>query len=280
MPTLRRSAFNQGGSWVADPWDSLEAGNRSAEMQNQQQRMAYDQNNALTAAALARLKSEDYRFAQGRVDNRYMFDQDLQARNHSEDRRYQYMDKSDARADARDQTAWDRQTDPTKNPWLGPQLRTNELQGNLAAAQLQDLMDARERTKNRPPPTFSNPTEQTRYNADIDAGVTPSAAAAQLEEERRKKAEGDIGIEEDALGSDLGRFSEKDNSVIGWDPSDASGGSLAGRLAKLEEHLRIGLQMERGAAHERANNLLRKNTKTSWNSGRVDELRRVRQLPE
>ncbi len=302
MPSLRRTPFNQGGSYVPDAFDEIETGNRNAALQNAQFGYGAQQNDRMTQLALAKLGQENYQFGQGRADNMAMFREKLAADTHGQDlqagltregwghedarygQQFKYMTGRDTMLDKRYGEEQAFLHDPN-NP-------TN-MAAHTSAVAMQKLADEQERQRLRleardkitdtagneaPDMTGWTPDDIAAYKARIGAGAAPSSAGYGVGQQRKERDAGEIGIEEDALGGDLAKFSEKDNAVTGWDPTSEQGQALAARLAKLEEHLRVKLNLGQTAAHERANNLIRNRTKTSLNSGNVDALLKLRGL--
>lgn len=211
MPSLRYTPNNPQGSWVDDPQDRIESDNRNANMQASQFNYGTQQNSAMTALALARLKQSDYQFGQGRADQMAIFREGLAAQNHATDVNYNlahegmdltkqfhgddvaYRTTHDAREDAR----YADTMDPEKNPGLKSQIIGNAALERLLARQ--EKGDARTdknlaradaaADKGIPgaagAPAFRDKFEEQTYNAAIGAGRTPAEAALEISKSRR-----------------------------------------------------------------------------------------------
>lgn len=303
MPTLRKTPFNQGGTYVPDAFDQIETGNRNAALQNAQFNYGAQQNDKMTQLALAKLNQDSYQYGQSRADNTAMFREKLQADTHRDDlqagltregwthddsrfgKQFDYMTGRDTRADAMHQKEWDFDHDKTRNPSLMAAFQANAVNERLAAEM--ERRRAREEEHDKVTDAAANfQPDQTGWTKDdvesfrarVGTGIAPSAASYGVGQDRKQRDASELDTEEQALGGDIASFSEKDNKAIGWDPTSEQGQGLAGRLAKLEEHLRVKLNLGQTAAHERANNLIRNRTKQGMNSGQVDELRKLRGL--
>lgn len=210
MPSIRRTVNDLGGSMVEDPMDRIESDNRNANMQASQFNYGAQQNSALTALALARLKQSDYQFGQGRADQMAVFREGLAAQNHQADLNAG-MHREDlaqgmsfhnddvgyrATHDAREDARYADTMDPEKNPGLKAQIM-----GNVA---LQRLLDRNEKTDARTDknlaradaaadkgmpaggaPAFRDKFEEQVYNAGIAAGKTPAEALLDITKSRR-----------------------------------------------------------------------------------------------
>ncbi len=305
MPTLRRTPFNQGGSYVPDAYDQIETGNRNAALQNAQFQYGAQQNDRMAQLALAKLNQENYQFGQGRADNMAMFREKLAADTHGQDlqagltregwthddsrfgKQFDYMTGRDKRADAQHQQEWDFEHDQTKNPQLMAAFQNLAVQKRLAdeMQRQNDRGVARDKIMDEagaaaPDMTGWSPQDITHYKARLGLGVAPSAAGSQVGDEILKRGQDEVEGQEQSLGSDLAHFSQRDNNWFGADAQESDVGALGGRLAKLEEALRLKFDLSQGAAHDRANKLINTNTRQSANSQKVDALRRLRGLPE
>ncbi len=306
MPSLRRTPFNQGGSYVPDAYDQIETGNRNAALQNSQFQYGAQQNDRMAQLALAKLNQENYQFGQGRADNMAMFREKLQADEHGQDlqagltregwknqsdmfgKQFDYMTGRDTRQDAQHQQEWDFEHDRTRNPALMAAFSANAANERIAAEMERQRKRQEDRDKivdtaGATPPDMTgwSPQDIAHYKARLSLGVAPSAAGSQVGDEIQKRGQDEVEGQEESLGADLAHFSEKDNAWgFGKDATDEDRLGLAGRLAKLEESLRLKFDLSQGAAHDRANKLINRNTRHSLNSGQVDALRTLRGLPE
>lgn len=302
MPTLRRTPFNQGGSYVSDPMDHIEEGNRAAGFQF----MGMRQNDMMAQLAMQKLNNENFQYRQNRSDNLGMFQEKLKHDDHVTDvnaglqregwthddarfgKQFDYMAGRDTRADAQHQQEWDFEHDKDRNPSLQAALQANVVNQKLAEL-MQRRSDRDERAEIRTDKAADAPVDTTGWSkedlaanqARIASGQAPAAAGYATSQDRAKRGRDEVEGQETALGADLAHFSEKDNAWgFGTDASDEDRSGLAARLAKLEESLRMKFDLSQGAAHDRANQLINKNTRHSMNSGQVDALRRQRLLPE
>lgn len=306
MPTLRRTPFNLGGSYVADPFDQAEQSNRNAALQQAQLMDSRQANDRYAQIALAKLNADNYQFGQKRADDMAMYREKLAHDDMRDEREYGYKDKllaadndrfgkqfdymsgRDARLDRQHHDEWEFEHDKEKNPALAAQFMTLAAQQRIADEMERQRKREEEKQKrsdeaggSAPDMTGWTPEDIAEYKARLSVeGTSPAMAGLGVRDARRQRANDELTVEEQALGNDLRTFSEKDNKVFGFDPTDEDTQGLAARLAKLEEALRVKLNLGQAAAHERANNLIRTNTKQSANSGYVDQLRKLRQLPE
>lgn len=274
MPTLRRTPFNQGGSYVSDPFDQAESENRNAALQAYQINDNRAQNDRMTQLALAKLNGDMYMFGQGRADNMSMFresqasaDRRMQAEFDFNTKRWGVEDAKDQRRDERDAARdaestrrydqlWKYNTDPNVNPALADRRRIDAIEADLGAYKLEKMKKDEERrdAAGAGPgvtPKFEDDAEREAHNVDIADGLSPAAAAQRLRERRDAKVKGAVDARVSNLKAKFRDYHRRDTtaapSILGGetDPDDTEAQvleSLANGLAQeMAEKQRIPL---------------------------------------
>lgn len=280
MPSLKRTI--NGSSYVSDPFDQIEEGNRNSALDSAwrgaSMRQGQQQNDMMTQLALQKLRSDDYHFGQSRADNMAMFREGLGAQNHTTDvmaglqregmglqkdlygKQFDYQSGRDSLEDAFRNKSFDYATNSDLNPDLKMHRDLESSQADLAKYKLAQMKADAERAStagNNVVFTPKDDQERETYQGDIAAGMAPAVATIDVKNQGRTRAMSGADTMAEDLARGFQRFNKKDTAFFSGDPTQGEMSALESQFGQLvKRYTDAGLAPE--DAKQKARNVIEK----------------------